>query len=1002
MKNRGKKLTALALTIMSVLMLVIGVNKTSVSADSNPASWIMCKFEGGDFLYNAATTDLLPYTFRSKSALSSSDNVETSMMNRMMSIAGFNFREANEAILGRDLNPDVMPESTEGANESAPKVSAFDRFGMAGLKWSSYSGEWKYYYIDGCAEADSVSKTNYGQYYVDRQEPKSTYRQIAGSQDPRSQQFTRGLFADWSSSASDMVANAVFGIAKFIVSLTITIVGLSMTDITVLMGLGVDSSGLSAAGIFTNLFNTIFRGFVLITFGFTAIYMIWNGLIKRQFRLVLSSAIKTVFIFLVAIIMATNPAVWISIPNKVASYGQALVLSSMSSVYSKSSNTSLCASDVGELVPKGIEKKDIAGIDKELTKVSQNMQSAIGCAMWEQMLLRPWVRGQFGVEYEDMAADKINNINSEWVGEPSVPLGGGVVEDNWALFHLSTQTNAHAQLGESNLPQYVTGVNVDWWRVADALSNYHEKDVQVDGDGVGIITYKEQVESNTLEPWEVWVGNHRTHRMGIATLAVLFASIGSMGPLVMGMASAIYGLGITLLMMVSPVFLLMGTWSGKGDGMFRGWLEALLSTVYKRVGVSILLVLSIVFTITSMNLINKIGWVTAFLLLVVVTFVLVKNRDKILSAMTNVNLGGTFDLRRGFNQAAEKEKARAGRASSVVVAGLGGAAAAGKIGDSRVEAFKNAASSQLRNTLYQTELGRHINRELGADYGSIDGIREFCTSCGAQITGRYSTAYIDDNGRYYCQLCGDESGANLYEVSVKDIRNDLDLSEDGSIRDTFATNNNSWLSHKATNAMMDVQKHRDGRVVWDNDKVETMIKFNIKALHEDIVVFKFSKNRMGANAKPPAIPETLEDYLDVALVNEAWTSERYDLVDKMYRQAWTDWHRDFSEVIDNIDEEKAVNFMMEMQNMEPVVNPNEVIEKYAREASDRSKKSKKSVVDMTIKEDELYDGELYKFNDDMELVPLSDEELEKYRSANESEREIPEASKVGEDEVADD
>ena len=59
----------------------------------------------------------------SKSVTGESDNAKTSMYNRLLNTAGYN--------VGSDYasNP-------------------FDKFGLAGLKFSSYTGEWKYYDIN--------------------------------------------------------------------------------------------------------------------------------------------------------------------------------------------------------------------------------------------------------------------------------------------------------------------------------------------------------------------------------------------------------------------------------------------------------------------------------------------------------------------------------------------------------------------------------------------------------------------------------------------------------------------------------------------------------------------------------------------------------------------------------------------------------------------------------------------------------------------------------------
>lgn len=986
--SKIKKHIAVILSALSLFMIASSFNTHNVKADSNPASWILCKFEDGEMLYNAATTDLIPYMFRSKSALASTDKIDN-IYNKLLGIAGYDFKGVNEEILGREINANTISEEHENANDEAPKVNIFDRFGLAGLKWSSYAGEWKYYYINACSEANSVSKTNYGKFYEDRLEPKSTYKEVKTSADPRSQQFSRGVIASWGASVSDLTANIMFSITKTVVALTITFVGLSFTDITTIVGFSDGASaGIDAVGLFTDLFNSVFKGFVILTFGLTALYLLYNGLIKRQFRMAINTAIKTVLIFLVAIVMSTNPAFWISVPNKAATYGQALVLNSMSSVQKKNNKTSLCSSEVGQIIdPNKIDfKKGTGALNKEMAQVSKNMQSAIGCAMWERMLFRPWVKGQFGVDYEDLDASKLKNVNSEWVGVPEVPVGGGETIDNWAVFQLSTQTNAHDPLGEVKVPKYVTGVNADWWRVVDALSNYDEEEVQTDPVGdVGSLTYTEQKDTKTTPVWEHWVGNHRTSRSGIALLSIVFGILGSIGPLVLGLSSAVYGLGITILMIVSPVFMLMGTWGGRGDGQFKGWLEALISTIGKKLATSVLLIFSLSLTMTAMDLIDRIGWVTAIILLTVTTIVFTRNRKQILDAMTNVNIGGTFNPRSGFNRALETQKSRAKRVTSVAQGAVGGAVAGHETGQGAMRGLKEGAMSQLRNTWYQTEFGR----DVAYGYSQVEqNVRSaqyrYCKLCGVQIDKTHKVAYRSRNGDYYCFMCGDEMDAEsgIVQVSVKDDPGIKD-EDDGVIRDTLATKNASWLSHSAAKDMMKVQINKKGNIKWDNEGVENMIKHNIKQLHRDIVVFKFNKKRMGENAMPPTIPEPLQDYLDLAVINEAWTDEDYKFIDQAYRQAWAEWHKINAAYVQNADRDKLKAFQEEIIEVAPAFDPTNAIMEFTEGKFKPDK-------------EDVYEHDYYKFNKDMELEAVEIEE------SNDTEVEISRVGGDGEDEEPDD
>lgn len=131
---KRKRLLMFIITFLVLLGAFIAPqNNSNVYADKDPAARILCRFEDGKTLANLHSTDYFHYLTRSKSAVSYNDNVETSLLNRMLSLAGYNFVEVNQSILGRDLDSPSIEENTEF--NQGPKVSAFDRFGVSGLKW---------------------------------------------------------------------------------------------------------------------------------------------------------------------------------------------------------------------------------------------------------------------------------------------------------------------------------------------------------------------------------------------------------------------------------------------------------------------------------------------------------------------------------------------------------------------------------------------------------------------------------------------------------------------------------------------------------------------------------------------------------------------------------------------------------------------------------------------------------------------------------------------------
>ena len=956
-KNINSKMTMIILTIFMLASSLLASLQPTMQAEASQslAMKVVCMFEDGRTLAKLQATEHFNYLARSKSALATVDSVESSVANQLLSVSGYDFVTPNEAILGREISPSSLPEEVPELNQG-PKVSAFDRFGMSGLKWSSYQGEWKYYNVNPCAKQNQVSPTNYGAFYENRVEPKSTHDAVNTSTDPRSIQFNRGLASSTMAAAKDLAANLIFGLAKGVVTLTIVFVGLAFTDITSLMGMTADgSAGFTASTMFTQIFNSVFTGFVLFTFMFTALYLLYNGLIRRQARMALGTLARTIGIFIVAVIMSTNPAKFVSVPNNVATYGQALVLSAMSGIYDNDTeHAGLCTTDIGSIYDDVDmdTNKSRTSLTSEFEKVNRNMRSLIGCQMWERLLFRPWVRGQFGAEYEDLHDENLSNINEDWVGNPTVPLGDGQSIDNWALFHLSSQTDAHSQLGAGNFPTKINGVNADWWRTADALSNYHEEEVPVP-NGVGE-TMVVQVKSEPIKYWQSWVGNNTGERMGAALIAVLFGIAGSAGPFILSLYSAMYGFVITMLMMTSPLFMLFGTWGGKGEEIFKGWLSTLINMVFKRIGVSILLILSLALTMNIMDLAYTIGIIKAFILMVLVTYIFIKNRSKLLDMFGSVDLGGAFNPSTQANAFMQTQNRRAKNVGKVGLATASGAAAGISTGQGAARGARLGAQSQLKNTLYQSQMGTQIAVQLDHSNSRHSTKTNNCVQCLRRLgESGIETAYRDEFGNYYCLTCAEDVGVEeLYEIEVGEDKyrkqDEFDRAEiisksidPAEFRSKKASRNLSHIKHSEAQKQMKA-KIQDGKYEWDNYGVQKMIKDNIENLRKDTAVFETLRRLpeydeegnifYGRYSRPPATPEPLQEYIDSALINQAWDNGDTEVIERTYKEAWKTWYHENGSHIDGLTQEDILQFQDEIEKFEPDIG-SEQVEKLVKETT---------------------------------------------------------------------
>ena len=949
--------------------------------------WIMCEVlpDPSKQLYQYSQSSDMQYQLRSKSTMNSGVADVDSGLNWILDLFGPGFEEVNEGILGYELNPaerasNVDNESTENFNKGT-KVNVFDRFGVAGMGFNSYQGEWKHILIDACNVNAEPMDPKAGLYYEERLEPRSTWEYISTSSDPRTVQFDRGILIHYWTSIVNVIANAIFWLTKAMVVVTIGLISFSLSDIVDILGIN-DLLG-SENGIFTVLFNGIFQPLVFLAFVATAFKIFWDGIVKRQYRASLITLLRSLFMFVMAFVVAANPGFWMSLPNNVAVVGQSIILTTLSGNLPNSGG--LCDTNIGKYDFRTKDVTDVKGNVNILTQSAESMRSAVSCQFWQAFLFRPWVQGQFGTDWKHLWAkgktpswvDKkdsaeLNNLNTEMVGDAAVPLGNDEYINNWAIYQLSAQTNVHSATGEDNQgkpSKYTSGVANDWWRIVDALSNYEEETKEIElivgtgsgggstttsgeyafpianpnkssdfgmrthpvtgarklhagidysaptgtslfavadgvaqtsrsstggnimeikgvdgwtyrylhtsayvvsngtqvkagqeiakvgstgrvtgahlhfetrsptnekidpnirlremgfdpatgsGDGasqtvnpgVGVgTTIKQPYEygvpkNNPVTPyWDTWVGNNSFGRIWASLSSIIIAGVGLAAPLILSAMSAIYSLGVAILMAFSPIFLLLGCWGGRGWEIFKGWGELVINTTLKRIIVGLLLALSISFTVTAIDMIDEVGWFQGMIILVMLSLLIINSRKKMVDMLASirfasVDLSGTANRIGGIAQRQTVGRAQtiakdSGRMSSSIAAGaIGSKYAGGTFREGATAGLKH----ELNNLTYRKKSLNHARisyenfkiagtDQLSGDAGYEDTEEarifsgtEQCHACGKTLAyeSEQNGTHLFFGGRTFegnliCQECYDDgvgmkNGQEAYSV----------------------------------------------------------------------------------------------------------------------------------------------------------------------------------------------------------------------------------------------
>lgn len=779
---------AVALSLFGALFSVIGAQKSVEKAEAyDPIGSFICTFFPEDSIvrnaYQASQTDTAYFDSQSKSAVSSGREDVNTGLNWILMASGMDFDKVNEGIIGQQVEKagtslrDTAELSEEELKERwnrGPAVSPFDRFGMAGTNFSSYNGEWKYYLVDACSDEEPVDLKE-GAFYENRLETKSTWEDRSDSKDPRTIQHFKGETSRFWFGFVTLISNLIFWITKLITTVTIAFVNFSFSDMSETLGInGILSGDSINDGIFGQLFNGIYTPLIILALVATGVKIFIDGAVKRQFRSALGTMGISLAMFFLAILVSVQPAFFVNLPNKAAVAVQAVIVKSFTG--DLAGETGICSTDMGS-APIGLQDGTQGKEDQDfLEGIAANMRSSIGCTFWQTFVFKPWAEGQWGVSWNETWArgktagwapaghQELQNTNLEMVGEPVVPLGGGKTMENWAVFNLSTMTNAHSPIGEEgNFSKYSQGVAHDWWRIVDALTNYEEiaNSAQIDSKDTGAkdIEYTVPKGNPPLVQWDTWSGNNPGTRFAAAASSLFIGAVGLIAPMFLGLMAAVYSLAMTIVMVFLPVMLLFGAWGGRGFKIFKQWAMLLWGLFAKRIAVGIMLMLSIVFVNAAIVLMDSVGWWQGALMLVLLTVIIIKSRHKIADMLAASNAGGLSRIAGRIGEGISNT----GKAVGGIAASAASGAAYSKMrGGSFAAGARTGLGQELNNMSYRTPFLRDVRiagdslKAAGGNtlHDEAGNLIRNCSMCGEELE-HGSIVKMGSNGLWYCQFCAE-------------------------------------------------------------------------------------------------------------------------------------------------------------------------------------------------------------------------------------------------------
>lgn len=412
------------------------------------------------------------------------------------------------------------------------------------------------------------------------------------------------------------------------------------------------------------LADTLFLTYLLPIIVLGAVWAAWNGLFKKRTMHTTQGIVWMLGATTFAMIFLAQPGLIADKANSVVSNVSQTITNGV---------TGISAGTVGSKDPCYIKPSK----DNEDTRGNRIAK----CSMWKAMVYTPWVSGQYGTTtVKDLpgATATIGDRN---------PSKGGI--DDLRLAQIDAQT-----LGDDeDLGDEAT----EWEAIKDKIV---ADDSNVDA--------------------ELWKGNNNDHRLAVGMASVAAAIFLGILVILISFSTVVLSVGMILLIMMAPVFLLVGVHPGFGRGIALKWLELLLGTMFKRVVLSA--VLAILIGMYQVILATPMPWLSQIALIIAMGMGAIVFRKPLLETLNVIQLGGSST---GMESGLARESKQGMGATMGALGGGFAAAKVGGLGAIVPGAVKGGISgSRSGSPMRAASIGMGAGRRVGTREQAADNKRE--------------------------------------------------------------------------------------------------------------------------------------------------------------------------------------------------------------------------------------------------------------------------------------
>lgn len=471
---------------------------------------------------------------------------------------------------------------------------------------------------------------------------------------------------------SNLIANGIFSITEMISVFAAWSYGFAtgtdrfdglIESIDKIMGNGNDGG----------LVDTLYLNYLTPLLVLGALWLFWVGIIKRAFSRATSGIIWMVLSTITSLAILYNASGLIGLANGVVQNVVAETTGSIGAMGATKPGAK--PNDLDDLCYLPGSGSMFNGSNSAM------VERTVKCRIWEAFVYFPWATGQFGVP-PNQAKLKGDDITS------TIKLGPGN----------SKEMDVRAAQLDAQSLDYTLNYSEMGAALPKKVENYKkiEKFMTTDETARGFVS--------------TWSGNDGMNRIGIAIFSIISAIGGTIIIISISVSMIVYQLGSIFLMLVAPLFLLLGAHPGFGRGIALKWAELLVESILKRIVLAIFISVIISVFIFLVGNTGEIGFVETIFLLIAMSIAGMMYKDKFTGLVGQLNFGGTQTGMEGGGQ--KMRSVLLGTAGAVAggVGAMGSAGTAGRAARSlaKTQGLKESAQRSAANMAKTRAVSRGV------------------------------------------------------------------------------------------------------------------------------------------------------------------------------------------------------------------------------------------------------------------------------------------------------